>query len=103
MAIVLAVNRPFLYRSSGNRRCELTVGICGVQNFECDHNMENQPVSEKINYRKCAEIVVRAQTLMEILKKKRVFLEDEVLNWLHIWTAASLLDVKCNKAEFCSR
>ena len=27
----------------------------------CDHIRENQPVSEKINYRVCAEIVVRPQ------------------------------------------
>ena len=38
------------------------------------------------------------KTLMERKeKKKRVFLEDEVSNWLYIWTAASSLDVKGNK------
>ena len=31
-------------------------------------------------------------------KKKHVFLEHEVSDWLHIWTAASSLDIKGNKA-----
>ena len=39
------------------------------------------------------------KTLMEIKEKKRVLLEDEALDWLQIWTAASLLDVKGNKAK----
>ena len=33
-------------------------------------------------------------------KKKRVLLEDEVLDWLNIWTEASSLDVKGNKKNF---
>ena len=35
---------------------------------------------------------------MEIKKKKRIILIDEALDWLQIWTAASSLDVKGNKA-----
>ena len=35
---------------------------------------------------------------MEIKKKKCVLLEDEALDWLQIWTVASSLDVKGNKA-----
>ena len=36
--------------------------------------------------------------LMELNKKKRILLEDEELGWLQIWTAASLVNVKFNKA-----
>ena len=35
--------------------------------------------------------------LMEIKKRKCVFLEDKATGWLGIWTAASLLDVKGRK------
>ena len=35
--------------------------------------------------------------LMEIKKKKRVFLEDKATDWLEIWTVASSLDVKGRK------
>ena len=35
---------------------------------------------------------------MGIKKKKYVLLENEVSDWLQIWTAASSLDVKGNKA-----
>ena len=31
-------------------------------------------------------------------EKKRVLLQDGASDWLQIWTAASSLDVKCNKA-----
>ena len=37
------------------------------------------------------------KTLMETKKKKHVLLIDEALDWLQIWMAASLLDVKGNK------
>ena len=40
------------------------------------------------------------KTLMEIKKTERILLEDKVLDWLQIWTAASSLDVKGNKTEF---
>ena len=36
--------------------------------------------------------------LVEINKKKHVLLEDEVSDWVQIRTAASLLEVKGNKA-----
>ena len=38
------------------------------------------------------------KTLMEIMKKKRVLLEDEASDWLQIWMAASSLILKNNKA-----
>ena len=33
-----------------------------------------------------------------MLIKKRVLLKDEASDWLQIWTAASLVNVKINKA-----
>ena len=33
-----------------------------------------------------------------LIEKKRILLEDEVSDWLQIWTTASPLDVKGNKA-----
>ena len=38
------------------------------------------------------------KTLMQTEKKKRVLLIDEESDWLQIWTTASSLDVKGNKA-----
>ena len=38
------------------------------------------------------------KTLMEKKKKKHVLLIDGASDWLQIWTAASSLDVKGNKA-----
>ena len=35
---------------------------------------------------------------MEIKKMKSVLLVDGALDWLQIWTAATLLDIKGNKA-----
>ena len=61
----------------------------------CDHIYENQPVSEKINYRVCTE----KSFVMEIKKKKRGILKDKALDWLQIWTAVSSLDENGNKAN----
>ena len=36
---------------------------------------------------------------MEMNEKKHVLLEDEMSDWLQIWMAASLLEVKNNKAK----
>ena len=40
----------------------------------------------------------QSSTKMLMEKKKRILLEDEVSDWFNIWTAASSLDVKGNKA-----
>ena len=38
------------------------------------------------------------KTLLEVKKKKRVLLEDEVSDLLQIWTMVSSFNVKANKA-----
>ena len=40
------------------------------------------------------------KTLMELEKKNCVLLEKVVSDWLQIWTAASSVDVKGNKAIY---
>ena len=63
----------------------------------CDRIWENQPVSEKINYRiMCGNSHWITKTLIK-MKRKRISLEDEVSDWLQIWNAASPLDVKVKK------
>ena len=67
--------------------------------IQCDHILENNQLTRKQMIAKYRNSRSSTKTLMERKeKKKRVFLEGEMSNWLCIWTAASSLDVKGNKA-----
>ena len=68
----------------------IDISILGCSN-KCDHIRENQPVSEK-------KEVFKHEDANENKYKKCILLQDEVLDWLQIWTAASLLNVNGNKA-----
>ena len=61
----------------------------------CDRIWENQPIYCIM----CGNSHWITKTLIKI-KRKRVLLEDEVSDWLQIWTAASSLDIKAIKKNF---
>ena len=59
-----------------------------------------KPTGQRENQLLCTLRNARSstKTQMEIEKMKSVLLVDRASNWLQIWTAASSLDVKGNKA-----
>ena len=67
--------------------CDRYFNIRMLQSNQCDHNRENQQVSEKKEVFK-----------HEDASKMCILLQDEMLDWLKIWTTASSLNVKGNKA-----